>query len=195
MALFALEHSKAAYRADFALHGTAVAALVGYLLVTAPQGEWLEIAAAALAGLVGWTALEYALHRYLLHGLRPFSDWHERHHQRPGALIYTPTVLTALMFAIGVFLPTLLLFDSWIACALTGGLLTGYLAYAVTHHATHHWRADHAWLKRRKRWHALHHHHTEQPSCYGVTTAFWDHVFGSTGQPRRSDNDKVWNGA
>lgn len=38
-------------------------------------------------------------------------------------------------------------------------------------------------------WHARHHHHTEQPACYGVTTAFRDHVFGSTGQPQRRDRD------
>jgi sterol desaturase/sphingolipid hydroxylase (fatty acid hydroxylase superfamily) len=69
--------------------------------------------------------------------------------------------------------------ELWRACALTLGVVAGYLAYAVTHHATHHWRADNLWLQRRKRWHALHHHDKEAPRCYGVTSAIWDHVFGS----------------
>jgi len=69
--------------------------------------------------------------------------------------------------------------DLWRASALTLGLLTGYLGYAITHHAIHHWRADNAWLKERKYWHALH-HHSEQPGCYGVTSSVWDRVFGST---------------
>ncbi|MFM9917326.1 MAG: sterol desaturase family protein [Rhizobacter sp.] len=187
MALFGLEHSRFAYRADFVLHGAAVASLAGVLLLAGPVDRWLALVSLVFAGLVGWTALEYALHRFVLHGVRPFSSWHAQHHQRPAALIYAPTVMIALLFVVGVFLPALALFDAWIACALTLGLLSGYLAYAVTHHATHHWRADGAWLKRRKRWHALHHHHTEQPACYGVTTAVWDHAFGSTGQRRHTD--------
>jgi cyclopropane-fatty-acyl-phospholipid synthase len=76
------------------------------------------------------------------------------------------------------FLPALALGGLWKACALTLGLVVGYLAYGVTHHATHHWRADSAWLRRRKRWHALH-HHQKRPCCYGVTTTFWDQLFGT----------------
>jgi hypothetical protein len=57
-------------------------------------------------------------------------------------------------------------------------VLGGYLGYAFTHHATHHWRVDNGWSIRRKRWHAQH-HHAAQPGCYGVTSAFWDPVFGS----------------
>ena len=188
MAFFGLEHSRFAYRADFALHGTAVASLAGVLLLAGPADRWLALVSLVFAGLIGWTALEYALHRFVLHWVRPFSSWHAQHHQRPTALIYAPTVMIALLFVVGVFLPAMALFDAWFACALTLGLLSGYLAYAVTHHATHHWRADGAWLKRRKRWHALHHHHTEQPACYGVTTAAWDHAFGSTGQRHHTDH-------
>lgn len=189
MALFGLEHSPGAYRADFAVHGAAVGSLAGALLIFGPADRWATLGSIALAALIGWTALEYALHRFVLHGVRPFNGWHAQHHQRPTALIYAPTVLIALLFAVGVFAPALVWFDAWIACAWTLGLLSGYLAYAATHHATHHWRGEGAWLKRRKRWHARHHHQAEQPACYGVTTAFWDHVFGSTGQPQRRDRD------
>jgi sterol desaturase/sphingolipid hydroxylase (fatty acid hydroxylase superfamily) len=180
MELFALEHSKAAYQADFALYTTAVVALATFLLLGVPRDEQLAIAALALAGLVSWTLIEYALHRFVLHGLQPFSRWHAEHHERPRALICSPTIMSASLILTLVFLPALLLGGLWRACAFTLGVLAGYLAYAITHHATHHWRADTAWLKDRKRWHALHHHHHERPGHYGVSSAFWDHVFGST---------------
>ncbi len=189
MGFLTLEHSKVAYRADFALHGTAVLALVGWLIGEGPGDRWLELVCVTLIGLFGWTAVEYALHRFLLHGPRPFRDWHAQHHQRPKALIYAPTVLIALCFAAGVALPAWALFNEWVACALTLGLLIGYLVYSVTHHATHHWRGEGLWLKRRKRWHALHHHQTPL-ACYGVTTQFWDHVWGTASPLRLTGSNR-----
>ncbi len=187
MALFRLEHSKAAYYTDFAIYGAAVVALTAFLLLDNPPAEYLQIAALAALGLIGWSAIEYAMHRFLLHGLQPFRRWHEMHHERPSALIGTPTIISASLIGLLVFLPARLFGSLWPPCALTLGVLAGYFGYAVTHHATHHWYADNAWLKRRKRWHALHHHQTEhhpsQPGCYGVTSSFWDHVFGTLRQP------------
>lgn len=180
MSLFTLEHSKSAYRADFALYSSTVVVLAIFLLLVGPRDQRLAIVIFAGVGLVSWSAIEYALHRFVLHGLQPFRRWHALHHQRPTALIYTPTILSATLITTLVFLPALALSNLWHACALTLGMLTGYLVYAITHHAIHHWRADNAWLKQRKRWHALHHHSSEQPGCYGVTSAFWDRVFGST---------------
>jgi sterol desaturase/sphingolipid hydroxylase (fatty acid hydroxylase superfamily) len=193
MHIFTLEHSKAAYRADLALYCTTVVALAAFLLVDGPREQRVEIVAFALAGLGSWTAIEYALHRFVLHGLQPFRRWHEEHHRRPSALIFTPTILSAALIAALVFIPALLVADLWRACALTLGVLTGYLTYTITHHAVHHWRADNAWLKQRKRWHALHHHRIEQPGYYGVTSAFLDHVFGSTRRaaaPEAVDKDR-----
>jgi len=44
------------------------------------------------------------------------------------------------------------------ATALSFGLVSGYLAYGLTHHATHHavpgLGRNNAWLARRRRWHA-----------------------------------------
>ncbi len=185
MGLFSMEQSKAAYVADFALYGAAVAALAAFLALAAPRGHLTVLMVLTLAGLVAWTLIEYALHRFVLHGLQPFRRWHEEHHRRPAAWICTPTLLSATLIALLVFLPALLLGDLWQACALTLGLLAGYLVYAVLHHATHHWHAERAWLRRRKRWHAMHHHHAH-PGCYGVTSSFWDHVFGTTGRARWS---------
>ena len=179
MGLFALEHSKRAYHADFALYGSAVAALAVLVAALAPHSQWVTTVALTLAGLISWSVIEYALHRFVLHGLQPFRGWHEAHHERPTALICAPTILSATLIFALVFIPALLLSDLWRACALTLGVVAGYLAYAITHHATHHWRADSAWLRRRKRWHALHHHDADMPRCFGVTSPLWDHVFAS----------------
>jgi cyclopropane-fatty-acyl-phospholipid synthase len=90
----------------------------------------------------------------------------------------TPTLLSISLVALLVFLPGLLAAGFWKASALTLGVTAGYLAYALTHHATHHWRSRSPWMARRKRWHARHHH---TAACYGVSCSFWDKVFGSTG--------------
>ncbi len=179
MGLFALEHSKSAYHADFALYGAAVLALAALVATVVPGGHWTATVLLTLAGLVGWSAIEYGLHRFVLHGVQPFRGWHEAHHDRPTALICAPTILSAALIFALVFVPAWLLGGLWRACALTLGVVAGYLCYAIIHHATHHWRADNAWLQRRKRWHALHHHSQDAPCCFGVTSAFWDHVFAS----------------
>lgn len=178
MGLFNLEHSKAAYRADFALYGGTVVGLAAFLAVYGPAEHGVWMIALAACGLLAWTAMEYALHRFVLHGLEPFRSWHAEHHRRPTALICAPTLLSGTLIALLVFLPLLMLSNLWIACALTLGVLIGYLLYAITHHATHHWHAVNPWLKRIKRWHATH-HHLEMAGYYGVTSSFWDHVFGS----------------
>ena len=177
--LFTLEHGKLAYRADFALYASASFALAAFLMIAGPREKHLEIMTFSLLGLTGWTLVEYLLHRFVLHGLRPFSTWHAEHHHRPAALISTPTLFSATLIASLVFLPGLVLGGLWRACALTLGMLTGYLAYSITHHASHHWRASHAWMKQRKQWHARHHSPNIPPGHYGVTSGFWDYVFGS----------------
>jgi sterol desaturase/sphingolipid hydroxylase (fatty acid hydroxylase superfamily) len=174
--MFALEHSKSAYRADFTFYGAVSAALAGSLLLAGPRDQRLGLAVLALAGMAGWTFVEYVLHRFVLHRVAPFRTWHAEHHRRPTALVCTPTILSAGLIIALVFVPGLIVGGLWPACAVTFGMLTGYLAYAIVHHAVHHWHFDNAWLGRRKRSHALHHGGIHRPGNFGVTSAFWDHV-------------------
>jgi len=178
MNLFKLEHSKFAYVADFALYSLTIVILVTCLIGYSPFGQKLLILGYVLLGLASWTAIEYSLHRFILHGLAPFSRWHAEHHQRPTALICTPTILSASLILALVFIPAWLLTDVVRAFALTLGVTAGYLSYAITHHAIHHWRGDYAWLKQRKRWHALH-HHSNTPGYYGVTSGLWDYLLAT----------------
>lgn len=173
MKLMNTEHNPITYALDFVLYGAACLALLGYLWVQAPVGTWVPLAGWTLLGLLAWTALEYALHRFVLHGLPPFSRWHQEHHRRPEALISTPTLLSAALFLGVVYLPARWTLGPWPAATFTLGLLVGYLLYSMVHHAIHHWTLDNAWLRQRKRWHAQH-HHVHPVSGYGVTTRFWD---------------------
>jgi sterol desaturase/sphingolipid hydroxylase (fatty acid hydroxylase superfamily) len=179
MGLFTLRQSDLAYRLDFALHGAAIVALATVIVVEAPRSDRLNELAWCLAGISLWSAIEYALHRFVLHGMEPFRRWHAEHHRHPTALICAPTVLSAGLIVGLVFLPSLALRGLWPASALTLGVMLGYFAYAVTHHAVHQWRPRGAWLRRRKAWHAAHHHDAENMCRFGVTTRFWDRVSGS----------------
>lgn len=179
LSILSFEQGRLAYGADFALYGVAVAALSVLLVIRSPHGDGLELAATCAAGLIAWTLIEYLFHRFLLHRLSPFREWHAQHHARPSARIASPTFFSATLLFVLVYLPGRLLFGFWAACALTLGVTAGYLAYAVAHHATHHWRPSSDWLKRNKRWHAAHHHGNGQERCFGVTNSFWDRVFGT----------------
>ena len=173
------EYSSTTYWLDFALQGAAVLALSAVLLVAGPRSESLRLAAFLLLGLASWTAIEYGMHRFLFHGVQPFRRWHEEHHRRPAALIGTPTLLSTVAIGGLVFLPVLWLEDMWTSCSLTLGLLIGYFIYGIVHHATHHWRCRSAWLRNCRRRHA-HHHRTGSTGNFGVTSAFWDVVFGTS---------------
>lgn len=186
MSLFSIEQSAWAYRADFAFYGLASACLSAFLLWTAPIASSPSLLALVISGLVLWTALEYGLHRFVLHRINPFARWHREHHRRPTARVGTPTVLSAsLLIGLG-WLPAWWWLGSLPASALSLGLIAGYLGYAITHHALHHGSSrkgpDLRWVRRQGLWHARH-HHLAQPCCFGVTTRAWDHVFGTAGHP------------
>jgi len=178
MKVFSLEQSKVNNIVDFTFYWLCVVFLAVYLLVNASPKQLVESLFLTLVGLISWTAIEYLLHRFVLHGLQPFKSWHREHHRRPSALICLPTLLSAALLLILVFFPALFLFGLLHACALTLGVLIGYLAYTIVHHGIHHWHMDSPWLRKRKRLHGLH-HRVDQHSYYGVTTSFWDNFFGS----------------
>ncbi|GAB1426064.1 hypothetical protein MASR2M16_32980 [Thauera terpenica] len=55
---------------------------LGVLMLAWPAGfgvGWAMLM--GLAGLVGWTLIEYLLHRFMLHRVEPFRAWHVEHHR------------------------------------------------------------------------------------------------------------------
>ena len=92
MSLFALEHSEVAYRLDLAFFGAASVGLGALLFLAGPPARLIQSTACAALGLASWTFIEYGVHRFVLHGVKPFNAWHARHHRRPTARIYFTNV-------------------------------------------------------------------------------------------------------
>ncbi len=149
------------------------------------------------AGFFFWTLAEYVLHRYVFHlplgG--PVANFiyfqsHGIHHQYPDdfyRLLMVPPVsapLAALFY--GLF--ALALPSAW-AAAVFAGFVLGYLAYDYTHFAVHFmkpprsvWLAPFTlWFKAARRRHMVH-HFDDHDRGYGVSTGFWDHVFGTVAE-------------
>lgn len=143
-------------------------------------------------GLLGWTLLEYLLHRFLFHGspgMGPLANLRRKihlHHHRdprdPDRLLVRPLYSLPLSALLGVGLWQLLDFPS--AVALLSGLWLGFLYYESVHYRIHRSAAAGPWLRHQRRNH-FHHHFVDDSRCFGVTSPLWDLVF-RTGPSRSS---------
>jgi sterol desaturase/sphingolipid hydroxylase (fatty acid hydroxylase superfamily) len=183
--------SKLTYFAEFFLFPP----LISILLIATLRGHVQLWLASYFLGLGAWTLFEYLLHRVVFHHFPVLSELHERHHHRPLELIGTPAWVSASAVILGFATPLYFLIGTDCAAAMTSGLMTGYLAYVFVHYATHHFEAPpDSYLYRARLRHAAHHYRGGDVN-FGVTTAFWDHVFGTAwaknaGRTRRSrDSD------
>lgn len=181
MKTIAIEHTRLTYYADFAVYLLAVLLLPGLLWHDTPTALRADLPLAGLAGLLLWTLIEYAMHRFVFHGVEPFQRLHAEHHRRPLALIATPTLVSVVLISVLVWLPATLTGGFWLGSAATLGVTLGYFVYGVIHHGVHHWRAKGAWMRQCKRQHAIHHHNPR--INYGVTMRWWDRAFGSIQKP------------
>ena len=91
----------------------------------------------------------------------------------------TPTWLSLGVHALVAFVPVWVVSDFATASAVSCGLMLGYLWYISVHHMIHHWHPTHpSYLYTLKRRHAVH-HHVDENANFGVTSIFWDRVFGT----------------
>jgi sterol desaturase/sphingolipid hydroxylase (fatty acid hydroxylase superfamily) len=173
--------SKTGYYADFYIYATVmvtVTVVMAWRNTAYETSIWLLTAA---AGALSWTFFEYLLHRFVLHQMPPFAAMHDAHHQAPLAFVGTPTWLSMGVILGVVFLPTWALGSFNAGSALAIGVMAGFFWYGVVHHAIHYRRprpiATRLLLASRR--HAQH-HYSNLSGNFGVTTSFWDHVFGTT---------------
>jgi len=177
------------YYIDFSLYPVWILMLAGMAAWQATAGELVAALVYALVGLAAWTLVEYVMHRVVFHHMPVASPMHQAHHDAPTGMVGAPVWISAALFSLGVLLPAWLIGGRLLATSLTAGLATGYLWYMVVHHATHYWTARRdSYFYTAKRRHALH-HHRDGATNFGVTTGFWDRVFGTEYQsstaPRR----------
>jgi len=175
----AVKMSKIGYFSEFLLFPPLV--LVATVLAFRDPGRpplvtWMMV---FCAGLVGWTLIEYLLHRLLFHHAPILARIHERHHNSPEDLIGTPAWASAAIALIAVAIPAVAMVGFDLGTAATAGLVAGYLWYVLIHYATHHWRPRRGSYLYRARLHHTRHHYGSQAGNFGVTTDVWDRVFGT----------------
>jgi sterol desaturase/sphingolipid hydroxylase (fatty acid hydroxylase superfamily) len=143
-----------------------------------------------LSGIAFWTLFEYYFHRYVFH-FTPRGELQKRlsflfhgvHHQYPNdkKRLVMPIALS-LLIAIVLFAVFSLLFGAW-TWAFSSGFALGYLAYDMTHYSIHHFKPPQVkWLKNVWKSH-IDHHFRDSTRGYGVSSAFWDRVFGTMQAP------------
>lgn len=144
---------------------------------------------AFIAGVVTWTFLEYTLHRFVghkKHGKNEFTKEHQTHHRLGHyfAPFYKKMLFAILVLGISTLVTGLIL-GWYIGFTYSFGIASMYLFYEWLHKRAH----THGPLNFYGRWLRKHHfyHHFKNPKMnHGVTTPFWDIVFGT-----RQTIDKV----
>jgi sterol desaturase/sphingolipid hydroxylase (fatty acid hydroxylase superfamily) len=136
------------------------------------------LAACFLAGLLGWTLMEYCFHRWIYHqGKTLLHAGHSMHHEDPKMLIGMPWFLTTT-FLLGLWY----VFTYWLevryVSGFVAGLLGGFVFYYCFHHIHHHFNPKNSWYRKLRAHHKIHHQMPE--TNFGVTMRFWDRVFRTT---------------
>jgi sterol desaturase/sphingolipid hydroxylase (fatty acid hydroxylase superfamily) len=137
-----------------------------------------------IGGLITWTLMEYILHRFLFHidEYIPFLKRfhyiiHGIHHEFPKdaeRLFMPPVPGTIISFFLFLFW---YLFFDLSALAFMAGITNGYLMYSYIHYKVH-TKPSNKLLH--KLWvHHAKHHYKFPDKAYGVSSPFWDMVFGT----------------
>lgn len=179
-----MNQTKIGYYADLFFYPIVVGGLLLYDLDGrgfALHSRWWF---ALVCGAMLWTLVEYLLHRFVYHEVAVVRELHWMHHVHPNDFIGAPIWVSIVGFSsiLGILA---LLWDIEIACGITSGLIVGYLAYLLMHDAVHRWHlGERSWLRSHRLRHIRHHRNAE-PGNFGVTTGFWDLVFGTAIVPER----------
>jgi len=140
----------------------------------------------AIGGFVIWSFAEYNVHRFLYH-TESNSRWlfnlqhnaHSIHHQYPidpTRLAMPP--LPGLVLS-GLFFLLFWTINSIYVFVFFPGFMVGYLTYISLHYAQHRVKSPiyEPWKLLWK--HHKVHHYVDPYVAYGVSTRFWDFVFGT----------------
>jgi sterol desaturase/sphingolipid hydroxylase (fatty acid hydroxylase superfamily) len=172
--------SKLTYYGDFVVYPVVITGLAVAGLTGASWHSATELLCSAAAGFLIWTLLEYVLHRSVLHRKTYFAPLHGQHHAAPLALIGTPAWISVSVLCAGTLLPAWRWLGFNIAVGLTAGVMLGYWWYGIVHHIVHHRvnKPSTSYFNDLRAWH-MRHHYSPKSGNFGVTTAMWDHVFGT----------------
>jgi sterol desaturase/sphingolipid hydroxylase (fatty acid hydroxylase superfamily) len=142
----------------------------------------IAVLLAFASGAVGWTLLEYLLHRFVFHAAGaggPGAKEHRRHHAQVDYFAPAWQKALAAVAATLILLPLLSYFlGALLAAASTVGFVAMYLLYEILHRRAH-TRPPRGRYGRWRRKQHFAHHFSDPRLAQGVTTPFWDWVFGT----------------
>jgi sterol desaturase/sphingolipid hydroxylase (fatty acid hydroxylase superfamily) len=167
--------------------------IVASLVLGAMRESGWTLVAGVAGGYLGWTLVEYWVHRSVFH-LEPRSELGKRvhfvihgvHHDHPNdpmRLVMPPVVSVPIGILFGLAF--------WLAFGIPDvfgvavGFYGGYLAYDLIHFALHHRRPK---SRLGRLLHQLHmrHHFEDHEHGFGVSAPWWDMVFGTATTRRRA---------
>ena len=123
-----------------------------------------------LVGIVAYSFVEYATHRWLLHG--PMIKSHRIHHMDPNKRVH-----------VNIRIMILACFMVWAVAgmALMLGMFTGWILSSLFHWRLHVGNLTAPWVRKLKGYH--YGHHRNPTTNYGVTNMLWDTLFHTKGLP------------
>lgn len=176
--------------------------LIGYSLYYSHSALGFSIGRIALVffgAMFFWSFFEYIMHRFIFHMItesprmtRFIYVLHGNHHEYPRdkQRLFMPPV-PSLILASAIFGAQYIFLGKFTFMFFPGFLL-GYLMYGSMHYAIHAWNPPFRFMKPLWRNHHLHHYKSEDKG-FGVSSAFWDRVFGTFFdlEKEKEDKDKV----
>ena len=167
-----------------------------YYSISSLDYSGLNVAMIFLSGVFIWTLTEYILHRFAFHynpetekGKRINYVLHGNHHEYPRdkERLFMPAAPSLIIASMFFFLFFLIMGTN--VFAFFPGFMLGYLIYGTMHFAIHAWNPPFRWMKGLWRNHHLHHYkHTDMG--FGVSSTFWDHIFGTMFDLKKEKEDK-----
>ena len=141
-------------------------------------------------GLFLWTLVEYILHRCLFHidkylpdnrvGITTHFLLHGIHHYLPMdryRLVMPPTLFLILATPFYKLAHVVFAYNEYAAIEVFSGGIFGYICYDLTHYFLHHRNLPSYYRELKK--HHLQHHFADYENGFGVSSQFWDRIFGT----------------
>lgn len=163
--------------------------LAGILLIAYAVSEQIlttkELIVTYFIGLFVFTFVEYMVHRYVFHmklsnkiRIKTQYLFHGVHHEFPkdrSRLAMPP--LVSITIALLFFGLTNVVLGKW-SFGFAAGFLNGYAFYLFVHYIVHAWKMPQNKLRTLWLYHNIHHYQDENVA-FGVSSHFWDMVFGT----------------
>ncbi len=160
--------------------------------------SWTTALVFFLGGIVLFTLVEYLMHRFLYH-IPAESEKRRRfqyvihgvHHEHPRdkARLAMPPLLSIVLALLFISLFRFTIGPN--GYAFGGGFLFGYSTYLLAHYAIHIYKQPKNFIGIIWKHHNLH-HFVGDDGAFGVSTPFWDYIFGTMPkEPRRKQAEKV----